>query len=364
MSKFPNEEQLTAYVLGELPEAERVRVEGAIAKDPVVAAEVERLRKTAGYLRANLEKHSDYRLSPDRRAALDAALRRRAQAGGGMPEWLRSLFRPYVLGPVAAAALILIVVWQGGVPKATTPIAEKAQDLQVYSEPPPAPLREAAPAEAPAAQSPAPVAQTPPPAASKVVVASPRSADESARQGVIASAPEEMPLAAADEAAGGVASREEAGRNTGELRLPASPAESAAAPESKLAAAPPAAVRPAAPALPMVRAGAYAIEVRMPPAAGTAADAQRLARQIAERVTARPAKSKNGDATAAKSDRRKDERRQGFQVLEQETGGELCEISITVVDAAAGEPGKILRREVPCNLDALVSAFEELAKRR
>lgn len=351
MSKFPSEEQLTAYVLGELPEAERLRVEAAIQKDPALAAEAERLRKTAGYLKANLRKDPEFELSPERRAALDAALRKRAPAGG-MPEWLRSLTRPYVLGPVAAAALILIVVWQGGVPKATTPAAEKAQELQVRSEPPSAPLPEARPAE-PLPQA-APAA---PPVAPKSVVAASRPAEESVREGVMAPAPEPAP--AADMAAGGVAaSREQARGNMGELQLPAAKAESAAPPvESKLAAAFPAA------APPTVRAGAYAIEVRMPPAAGTAADAQRLARQVAERVTAKPAKAKKSDSAAGKSAARKDET-QGFKVLEQETGGELCEITITVVDAAAGEPGKTLRREVPCDLDALVSAFEDLANRR
>lgn len=331
MSKFPSEEQLTAYVLGELPEAERVRIDDAIRHDASLAAKVERLRKTAGYLRANLQKDAELRLTPERRAALEAALHKRSHAGSGLPAWLSSLLRPYVLGPVAAAAVVLLVVWQAGVPRATPPVAREAEKMVAQS----------APSAAPAPASPEPQSQGAPSAMPPAEVPQSRSVE--------ALAPT-APLRDLSAAGAAPSSHENARRE-------AAAAEQAPAEAKKQTAAAPAQKTAG------VRAGAYAIEVNLPPDAGSDADAERLARQVAERVTAQPAKTKKSEYAGAR-DEKTNQANDGFIVFEQEAGvkASRCEIVVTVVEPGGGEPGKVMRREVACSLDALVAAFKDLAK--
>lgn len=356
MSKFPNEQQLTAYVLGELPEAERLRVNEAIRQDAALAAEVERLRKTAVYLKASLRRDSELKLSPDRRVALETALRKRAPAGGGMPAWIRALLRPYVLGPVAAAALILIVVWQGGVPKATSPVADKAEELQMYAEPPAAPPPEPAASAPPAAER---LEEAAAPLKSARREAVPKALENALGGSAAPAAPP-----AAEQFERDVESREERmERQDGKSAMQAQ----AAAPMEAKRATPAAGVRTAKDAVPnRVRIGAYAVEVRMPPALGGAADGERLARQIAERAVARQTEAKKNDSAAEAGDARRKAKHEGFEVLQQDAGAKAatCEITVTVVDSSAGEPGAATRRQVPCSLDALVTAFEEIIKAR
>jgi hypothetical protein len=154
MSAKPTPEELTAYVLGALDAAARARVEAAVAADTNLAAEVAKLRRTAGYVAANLARDPQLRLSPDRRAALEAALRKQLAANPEPPPaWWRAALRPYVMGPLAAAALVILVVWVGGTPKATTPVAEQAE--RVMQAPAAAPAAPPAEAPVPAATPPA-----------------------------------------------------------------------------------------------------------------------------------------------------------------------------------------------------------------
>ncbi len=117
-----SEELLTAYVLGELDDEERARVEAAIRDDADLAAEMRRLRQTASYLGKELQPEPDLRLSSGRRARIYVELGK-AQGESERSGW----FRPLVWGPIAATALVLVVVSQTGLP--TAPVNREAFDL-------------------------------------------------------------------------------------------------------------------------------------------------------------------------------------------------------------------------------------------
>lgn len=104
-----HEENLTAYLDGELPEAERRALEAALEKDPGLRASLEQLKGAVAAVKS----------LPDAQAS--AALRRAvlAQVEGpqNLSERLRAFFtlpRLVPIAGVAAAAALAVVVSSGG----------------------------------------------------------------------------------------------------------------------------------------------------------------------------------------------------------------------------------------------------------
>jgi anti-sigma factor RsiW len=103
-----HEENLTAYLDGELPEAERKELEAALEKDPGLKASLEQLRSAVAAVKALPE------------AEASAALRRAVLAGVDGPqtlsERLRAFFTLPRLVPIAGVAAVaaLAVVVSGG----------------------------------------------------------------------------------------------------------------------------------------------------------------------------------------------------------------------------------------------------------
>jgi len=78
MNLTPDSPELTAYVLGELPPAQRAEVEAALQATPALAAEVEALRQTAHHLASALAMPEPVPvLDPARRSEILAAAERR-----------------------------------------------------------------------------------------------------------------------------------------------------------------------------------------------------------------------------------------------------------------------------------------------
>lgn len=98
------EEELTAYIDGELPEADAKRVEAALAKDPALAALEKQLRLTIGAVEALP--------SPEPSQALRRAVLNRIDVPT-LVERLHSWLRPSHWVPAAglmAAAVVVVVV--------------------------------------------------------------------------------------------------------------------------------------------------------------------------------------------------------------------------------------------------------------
>lgn len=70
MSSIADDPRLTAYALGELPEAERAEVEALLRDDPAARAALEETASLAGLLKEELRAEPGPRLSPDQRAAV------------------------------------------------------------------------------------------------------------------------------------------------------------------------------------------------------------------------------------------------------------------------------------------------------
>ena len=106
MNFDPNDPRLTAYVLNELPDADRTEVEALLASNPEAAAFVEELRATTGLLAASLANEPDLTLDPARRATIRTAAETHPAGRIVAFPWWRTLAG---FG-AAAAALVLAVV--------------------------------------------------------------------------------------------------------------------------------------------------------------------------------------------------------------------------------------------------------------
>lgn len=127
MNLTPDSPELTAFALGELPEAEAAAVAKIVAADPVLQAEVESIRRFARALEAELAHEPVAGLTLEQRGAINSAAASAdapaRPAGGGRPSrdpgegngwaWIRWLLQPgFGIALAGAAALTLaLIVW-------------------------------------------------------------------------------------------------------------------------------------------------------------------------------------------------------------------------------------------------------------
>lgn len=190
MNLTPDSPELTAFALGELPEAQAAAVAKLVAADPLLQAEVESIRRFTSALAADLALEPVAGLTLEQRgaiasAAADAAApvqlaarprpSRRQDEGGGWV-WIRWLLQPgFGIALAGAAALTLaLVVW----PRLRQQQEETFETLR-YGGGPAVAMQEAAPLE-------------------------PLSADEQGSSGAPAAAPLTAPAAAPKIQAGAV----------------------------------------------------------------------------------------------------------------------------------------------------------------
>lgn len=136
-----NEEKLTAYVMNEMPEAERQALDAAISRDPALAREVEELRRFCGNLWSELREEPMPRLTSAQLAALKAEIaappprRRQIWLAAGMPA-------------LAAAVVAYVLVqprFKADAPLSTGDAAEVRFDADVSDTAPVAPKASVAP---------------------------------------------------------------------------------------------------------------------------------------------------------------------------------------------------------------------------
>ena len=104
-----HDENLTAYLDGELPEAERQELEAALEKDPGLRASLEQLRGAVAAMKALPE--------PAASAALRRAVLAQVEGPQNLSERLKAFFTLPRLVPIAglaAAAALAVVVTRGG----------------------------------------------------------------------------------------------------------------------------------------------------------------------------------------------------------------------------------------------------------
>ncbi len=101
------EDQLTRYVMGELPEAEQKALEAVMAKDPALAREVETLRGFCGLLWTELKKEPMPRLKPEQLASLRQDLEQGASSSP--PRKSRKIWLAGIPLLAAAAAAFFLV---------------------------------------------------------------------------------------------------------------------------------------------------------------------------------------------------------------------------------------------------------------
>jgi anti-sigma factor RsiW len=120
----PIEDELTAYVDGELSELDTQRVKAALASDPKLAALEKQLRSTVQAVEALP--------SPEASQALRRAVLNRLDApmtwGERLQKWLRPSRLMPALGMAAAAALVAVVAQQG----AKVGPMHEAEEEQLY----------------------------------------------------------------------------------------------------------------------------------------------------------------------------------------------------------------------------------------
>jgi Ca-activated chloride channel family protein len=102
MTFDPNDARWTAYVLGELSDAERAEVEKDLEASPEARAAVEEIRATAWLLRSELVKEGAPALLPKQAAAIRAAATAAARKSQGAGFWTTA--------KVAAAAMLVFAV--------------------------------------------------------------------------------------------------------------------------------------------------------------------------------------------------------------------------------------------------------------
>src|SRR5687768_5975097 len=103
----PIEDELTAYVDGELAELDMQRVKAALAADPRLAALEQQLRLTVAAVEALPSPQPSAAL---RRAVLNGL---DAPSGFSLAKWLRPSRLMPALGMAAAAALVAVITQQG-----------------------------------------------------------------------------------------------------------------------------------------------------------------------------------------------------------------------------------------------------------
>ena len=118
----PIEDELTAYVDGELSELDMQRVKAALAADPKLAALEQQLRMTVAAVEALPSPQPSQAL---RRAVLNGL---DAPEGFSWAKWLRPSRLMPALGMAAAAALVAVIAQQGA---QVGPLHE-AEEEQLY----------------------------------------------------------------------------------------------------------------------------------------------------------------------------------------------------------------------------------------
>jgi Mg-chelatase subunit ChlD len=119
MSATFDESKLTAYVLGELSDAERADVERHIASSDQARREVDEIRAIVALLSLGLLQKSEERLTEEQRRAVEAASRTTLVS---FQRWRRTLL---VSGSLATAASVLLAVFLWNT-RATAPAPETA----------------------------------------------------------------------------------------------------------------------------------------------------------------------------------------------------------------------------------------------
>ena len=179
--------ELTAYVLNELPEAERAAVEAAIAASPDLAAEVEQLRAASTLLSRHLASEPAVELEPIQREDIllgggRRSIPRPVQATGSsrqgdhseprLSTWIRALNQQWIWATAAAAALMLtLTLWprqQSAEIRLNELRYQRRPSLEVESDSTPPP-RTAPPSVAPETRPAPPSVVTPTPTTSGVV---------------------------------------------------------------------------------------------------------------------------------------------------------------------------------------------------
>lgn len=103
MKNHEDDPRITAYALGELPEAERAEVEAILEGDEGARALVEELRATVGELESQLSREPALALTGEQRAAIESA------ASGPVAVAPRLRILPSAVGTALAAGLLAIV---------------------------------------------------------------------------------------------------------------------------------------------------------------------------------------------------------------------------------------------------------------
>jgi Ca-activated chloride channel family protein len=191
----PNDPKWTAYVLGELDEADRASVERLLESFPEARAFVDELKRASSALAEALASESPDVLGAAQRAAI------RTAADAGRAPWLTRLPMQWRWGSgaVAAAVIVAAVVWLPG--ESPAPASRTGDDVVLSSSGAAAPAVPAADAGAGPADRQA-GASTPPPAPAATAAAMPAPVAQELRVNAGAAA-STMPGVARD-ASGGV----------------------------------------------------------------------------------------------------------------------------------------------------------------
>lgn len=117
MKLTPQSQELTDFVLGELPEEQRTQVESRLAQSEELRGEVHRLRALTGQLESGFEQEPEMKLSPARRGKVLNRASPRWTAGWGIrfrkcwdgslgQKWFAGLWGPGLLTGISIIALL------------------------------------------------------------------------------------------------------------------------------------------------------------------------------------------------------------------------------------------------------------------
>lgn len=149
MKFTPDDPRLTSYLLGELSSSETLLMEDALAKDPVLRAELNKLRETQKSMDSRLRPLEE-KLRPAQRAHILEMARSLADSKKIIALPPRPETPPYLL-PLAVAAILLVgffVLLKQPRPKANSPDLAQSPTQEIgrpgkpkVSPPPPAPVK-------------------------------------------------------------------------------------------------------------------------------------------------------------------------------------------------------------------------------
>ena len=103
----PNDPRLTAYVLGELDDAERAEIEALLKDDETTRREVETIRRAATVLNDELQSEPCPRLNPEQVVAINKRFGTHEHEAHGFP-WWRIFGWTTALGAVAVIAVMML----------------------------------------------------------------------------------------------------------------------------------------------------------------------------------------------------------------------------------------------------------------